>query len=81
MASLFFIVDKRQPLCKRLWLLSHRRGRVIIARMIKSLPFTAVLWDMDGVLVDILTALPRLVALFAELQHPLRWRTSGALLA
>ena len=43
----------------------------IIARMTHSLPFKAVLWDMDGVLVDTFdTHFRAWSRIFAELDHP-----------
>lgn len=44
---------------------------VIIARMTTPLPFKAILWDMDGVLVDTFDAHFRAWSrIFAELDHP-----------
>lgn len=46
-------------------------GTGIIARMATSLPFTAVIWDMDGVLVDTFDGHFRAWSrLFSDLGHP-----------
>ena len=50
---------------------SGAAGAGIIARMTHSLPFKAVLWDMDGVLVDSFDAhFHAWSRIFAELAHP-----------